>query len=474
MYSKILKNTGFLVFVRLAQPVFSLLLFIAIARLRGPDLLGGFVIVLSYLAVFQTFSAFGFRYLLIREVANDHAAAGKYLLHSSLFSLPISIICAFAMYGLTAILGYDSHIQVAISIAGVALIATTLIENCEGIFVGLENIGPYAVVCFFENLLRVILSVTAIIKGFGLSGLIAIFTVTRFLAFGANLLLLKKILPAKPLSIDLSYGLQFFKSARIFALIIISAAIYSRADVLILSKIRGTADVGIYSAAFRFVAAAQLLLASFSNSLYPHISRLYQQSKNQFKVVSTAVIRFLVALVVPVIILFVLSAHQIIIVVFGPEFEDAAGVLQIVVLSILPFAFITVGDYILLSSHNQKLDLKINLCTVVCNLVLNFILIARWGITGAAVAMLSSMILYLVIQYYFLSRFVFRISLSYIFSRPVVAGTIMVIFFIVFKSIHIVPAVIISFVTYYLSLLIMNRLLPKNAYNLKAGKFKKT
>ena len=135
MYLKILKNAGFLVFVRLAQPLFSLLLIIYIARSRGTELLGGYIIVLSYLVIFQTIASFGFKYLLTREVAKNPDSAGKLFFHASIFSIPLGIVCALVMYGTTAILGYESIIQLSIGIAGIALIAAALIENCEGIFI---------------------------------------------------------------------------------------------------------------------------------------------------------------------------------------------------------------------------------------------------------------------------------------------------------------------------------------------------
>ncbi len=462
MYLKILKNTGFLVFVRLAQPLFSLLLIIYIARSQGTELLGGYIIVLSYLVIFQTIASFGFKYLLTREVAKNPNAAGKLFFHASIFSIPIGIICAFVMYGVTAIFGYESIIQLSVGIAGIAIIATALIENCEGIFIGLENIKPYSIACFFENLIRLILSIYAIVSGYGLAELIAIFAITRFIALGANLLILRKMLFSTSLKINFSFSVHLLKLAKTFALIVILAAIYSRADVLILSKFRGTDDVGIYSAAFRFIAAAQLLIASFGNALYPQLTKIYQQKSNQFRTMCTEVIRRLFIIVVPFVVLVGLSAEHIIMFLFGSEFKGSIIVLQILMLSLLPFAFIAVGDYILLSSHNQRLDLKINLYAVISIIALNFLLIPTFGITGAAMAMVSSTLIYLIIQYHFLSRYVFRINLLNIFKNPSIAGIIMVILFLITKNTHIALAVIVSSAMYIISLLSTEKLQKKN------------
>lgn len=462
MYLKILKNTGFLVFVRLAQPLFSLLLIIYIARSQGTELLGGYIIVLSYLVIFHTIASFGFKYLLTREVAKNPNAAGKLFLHASIFSIPIGIICAFVMYGVTAIFGYESIIQLSVGIAGIAIIATALIENCEGIFIGLENIKPYSIACFFENLIRLILSIYAIVSGYGLAELIAIFAITRFIALGVNLLILRKMLFSTSLKINFSFSVHLLKLAKTFALIVILAAIYSRADVLILSKFRGTDDVGIYSAAFRFIAAAQLLIASFGNALYPQLTKIYQQKSNQFRTMCTEVIRRLFIIVVPFVVLVGLSAEHIIMFLFGSEFKGSIIVLQILMLSLLPFAFIAVGDYILLSSHNQRLDLKINLYAVISIIALNFLLIPTFGITGAAMAMVSSTLIYLIIQYHFLSRYVFRINLLNIFKNPSIAGIIMVILFLITKNTHIALAVIVSSAMYIISLLSTEKLQKKN------------
>lgn len=462
MYLKILKNAGFLVFVRLAQPLFSLLLIIYIARSRGTELLGGYIIVLSYLVIFHTIASFGFKYLLTREVAKKPDSSGKLFFHASIFSIPLGIVCAFIMYGTTAILGYESIIQLSIGIAGIALIPAALIENCEGIFIGLENIKPYSIACFFENLIRLILSIYAIESGYGLVEIIAIFTITRFMGLGVNLLILRKKLFSTSLQINFSFSLHLLKLAKTFAFIVILAAIYSRADVLILSKFSGTADVGIYSAAFRFIAAAQLLIASFGNALYPQLTKIYQQKFNQFRTMCTEVIRRLFITVVPFVILVSLSAEHIIMFLFGSEFEGSIIVLQILIISLLPFAVIGVGDYILLSSHNQRLDLKINLYAVICIIGLNFMLIPTFGTTGAAVAMVLSTIIYLIVQYHFLSRYVFRINLLTIFKNPSIAGIVMVIPFLIIKNTHITLAVIVSSAIYIIGLLSTEKLLKKN------------
>ncbi len=450
MFSKLLKNTGFLIVARLTQPFFSFILIIVMARFSGSELLGGFSIVISYIAVFQTVAAFGFKYLLTREVAGKPEIAGKYLVHTIYFSIPVGLLCSTVMYAAGVLLNYDGTIQLALALAGFILITTTLIENCEGVFIGIENIKPYTFITFLENLLRVLISVFAIINGFGLIELIEIMICTRFLGFAANVLILRRLLTSISFKFDFPFGLKLLKSAKTFALIVILAAIYSKTDILFLSKFRPASDVGLYSASLRFITAAQLILAGFGNSLYPHLTRLYEESGDKFSATCNYIIHHLIQAVIPVIIITVLCADKIIILLFGAEFKESVFPLQILAVSLLPFAFITVGDYILLSSYNQENDLKINFFSVISAVTLNTLLIPSYGIKGAATAVLLSTFIYIVIQNYYISRYVIKIKLFEVLGKPLLAGIIMAVTFIFLNKSNIFLATGVSLLVYIL------------------------
>ena len=86
-------------------------------------------------------------------------------------------------------------------------------------------------------------------------------------------------------------------------------------------------------------------------------------------------------------------SHHIITLFFGPEYQNAAGVLSIHIWSIIFIAMATVSGRYLINEGLQKVTMQRHLLGVLLNLPLNFVMIPIYGIEGAAIASLLSLAL---------------------------------------------------------------------------------
>ena len=102
--------------------------------------------------------------------------------------------------------------------------------------------------------------------------------------------------------------------------------------------------------------------------------------------------RYLLAAVVPLVIIVGLTAEPIINTLYGSEFAKSIIVLQILIISMAPFVFITIGDFILLSSYNQTIDFKLNILAVSYSSLLQYVFSYFYGAVGTAAALLGSMV----------------------------------------------------------------------------------
>jgi O-antigen/teichoic acid export membrane protein len=434
MYSTILKNTGFISLARLSQPLFSLFLIIIIAHTYGPAFIGNFEIVLSLLAVFQTIASFGFKFYLTREVAIDPTKGRRYLYHSLICLLPIGVLASLAMYITACLLHYSPEILAAVIIGGLTLLATAITEICEGIFIGIENPRYYTLICSVENIVRVGCSILAVRAGYGLSELMLVMGITRLLAVFLNLYTLHKLLAFSREKIEVAFIRHVFHASKVFALTITLAAIYGRLDILILSQMRGLAEVGIYSVAFKFIAATQLLIYSFSNSLYPFFSRLYQQHDEQLGIVFHNIIYYLLIFTIIVTVMITMLSEKIIIFCLGSQFNDSIIILQVMSISLVPYAIKNVASFAMLSSYHQINDLKINIYVLIVTIILNIFLIFWHGAVGAAIAFVLSNIIYNVFQYYYISHHIFHFKIYKIIYATVTVAMFVVIFLYIMKK----------------------------------------
>lgn len=157
-------------------------------------------------------------------------------------------------------------------------------------------------------------------------------------------------------------------------------------DTIMLGFFRSTSDVGVYRAASQTSLLLMIFLESLNTIFSPMIAELFHKNKLQkmegiFKV-ST---RWSFSLTLPIFLIMVFSGKEILH-IFGSEF--VLGWLPLLILSVghLVNASAGTSGYMLIMTghHYQKLFSDISL--VVINIILNILLIPRWGLIGAATA----------------------------------------------------------------------------------------
>jgi O-antigen/teichoic acid export membrane protein len=446
---RLFRNTSVLIVANALQPVLSFYLIVTISRVLEVEGLGAYATVFNYQAIFQIFAAFGLRNLLTRNVAQQPEAIWRYVWHGSLIVLPFSFLSIAGLIALTAFLQYIEVVFWATIIVSASLIAAALVEVCEGALAGLERLHIVGYSAVLENVLRVGASLLLLGNGHGLLALAWVFVASRYIRAVFYYWYIHRLVSPRPLfgsagkagkfTSDWAFARQLIRQAPVFALTMICVTVYWKVDISILSKARGLEDVGLYSAAFRFLMLALVVVDSFVNSLFPIISNYYRRaaangSSGQFEVACKKGLQLLLVLTVPVALALSLLADQIILLVYGEKYIGAVPALRILIWVVVPYAISQIFAYALVASNNQRYDLFVNAVSMVCNIILNWILIQKFGYIGAAWAAAVSILIYVAVQV----PFVFRSVLTFDGKRllfggvKIVAATALMAGFILF------------------------------------------
>jgi O-antigen/teichoic acid export membrane protein len=171
-----------------------------------------------------------------------------------------------------------------------------------------------------------------------------------------------------------------------------------------ISLIKGDIETGLYSVSYNFIFGISLIASLASASVYPYLSRVYK-IKTEIKNVNKYIKMFFLLGCSMGLILFFLS-RKLIELFYGIEYSESTLSLRILSLS-LPFSFACtfLGTFIA-SINKQIVGTLITGLVAFLNIILNFILIEKFGHAGAAVASLISfflMFLMLLIAYLFYS-----------------------------------------------------------------------
>lgn len=184
----------------------------------------------------------------------------------------------------------------------------------------------------------------------------------------------------------------------------VTSSIGKSADQFLLGSLSHS-TVAVYNAAIRIMTFIEIPTQSISNIVYPKIAeRVNQRGRPGACELYEKSVAYMVAIVIPVITCILLFPSQILLVTAGKNYVEAAFVLQLVVTAAILYPFnVQVGSAFEVIGKPQ-ISFRINLSSNLLNLILNLILIYRYGIIGAASSIIVTAISTFIVSQWLLTR----------------------------------------------------------------------
>ena len=169
--------------------------------------------------------------------------------------------------------------------------------------------------------------------------------------------------------------------------------IKSRTDILMLGAIQGAEAAGIYFAVSRGAHLINFILNSVNTVLAPNIASLYAEGKTkQLQRVVTKSARVVLLIALPITISMIAFGYWYLL-LFGQEFTQGRQALIILCVGQLAHASAGSVGLLLNMTGNERFTFISSAGGTGLNVILNALLIPRWGIEGAALATTSTTIL---------------------------------------------------------------------------------
>ena len=174
----------------------------------------------------------------------------------------------------------------------------------------------------------------------------------------------------------------------------IAASLYNKIDVTMLGVMASEASVGYYVNAHKVVSIVLTLVTAISAVFLPRLSHVYQNDRQKFGEYLSLGVKVVLILALPSCLGLILVAENLTGVMFGGEFLPAASTMQILAV----FTIIKgLGDLLcyqaIISTGKEKVLIKSRIIASVTNIILNALLIPRYGHNGAAAASVISEII---------------------------------------------------------------------------------
>jgi O-antigen/teichoic acid export membrane protein len=165
----------------------------------------------------------------------------------------------------------------------------------------------------------------------------------------------------------------------------ISVALFSKLDLLMLKMLGGTAgEAGIYGAAQNLSIIPGIFAASFSPLLLSTLSRLISGGDvASAKVIASDAMR-LATVLLPFAAMTAGMAHEIVDLIFGPLYLQAAPLLSVLIFGALAMVMISVATVILIAAGKPKWTLACAVPLLPLAVIGHVLLIPLFGAMGAA------------------------------------------------------------------------------------------
>jgi O-antigen/teichoic acid export membrane protein len=416
---KFVTNLALLLFLNLLiKPIYAFGIDVSVQNAVGSSLYGNFFILLNFSLIFSILLDLGIENFNRREIARHHQLLNRYF--SNLF--PLKLILGILYFIVCFIIGYSLGWRFhEFKLLWILLFNQFLASFILYLRSNLGGLHMFKIDSFLSVLDRF---VVIVICGFLLLDPLTrkVFRIEWFIysqtaAYVISAVIAFSVVFSKAtsfrFSLNLRNNLGFLRRSFPFALLILFMAAYLRIDSVLLGKLLpdGKEQAGIYAQSFRIVEILSNYGYLFTLILLPIFSRMIKRNES---VELLSKLSFLLLFVPAIIITMACMFYnrEIIDILYNAHLEDSSDVFAILIFSFLGMCTTYIFGTLLTANGSLKELNIMAVSAVVLNLSLNFILIPRLGVIGAAITNVSTLFFTSIVQIFLVAR-IFRFKINY-------------------------------------------------------------
>jgi PST family polysaccharide transporter len=379
-----------------------------VARYLGPSQYGELSYVVAYVAFFQVISQLGLDEIAIRDMARDKQKSPAII--GTIFGLRLiaGVICWICAIGAIVILrpgDYNTLILTAIIAGGIIFQAADTIDLWfQSQIQSKRTVVSKAMSYFMTSILKVVL----IIAKAGLIFFAVVGLVEIALSFAALMYSYKKFSAPEKLFWDRCLVRQLLMESWPYMLSGLAIIIYMRIDQIMLREIMGTAELGYFSAAITLSSIWYFIPVMISQSVGPSIAKKRSNDSDGYDRSINNLFSLMWWIMLPLSIVIALISSPVITTLYGKAYSESAVVLSVHVFANIPVGLGVMQGLWIVNENKNTLSLTKTAAGAISNVLLNLLLIPRYGAVGAATATVVSQSISSVFSNIFIAPDIFR------------------------------------------------------------------
>ncbi|ETW99342.1 MAG: hypothetical protein ETSY1_15380 [Candidatus Entotheonella factor] len=385
-----------------------------VARFTGKHEFGQLSLGLMLLYTFHVFAAAGLPKLITREVAKAPERTKYFLYHGYLAALVPSAVAVLVMVWFPWAMGYEPETRRVIVLLASAILPYALAVITEGVIRGREKMHLIAIANIPGNMGMLVAGYYVLSAGYGVPALAAVMIAARLstLLFAHTLLRRAVGYAHAPVRLSVRDGWRLLRRSWVFltseSVIIINASL----NTLILSKFATESDIALLSASYQILQPVLMVYRNVGDSTLPTLAAARHQGTAMIAHIVLELIRLLLRLGIPAAVALFIFAEDILGLVYGnPAFRSGGFVLQILTAGLVINLVNPVLGQGLLAMDKEKTVLRIVMVDLAITLLIGTLLVAHYGLMGAAVAALITSVANVAQHWWYFRRQVVELPL---------------------------------------------------------------
>lgn len=461
---RIFKNTGWATFAKLATRISNSIVAILISRMIGVSASGIYNIAITYYTIGLRIALWGFDQYIIREISKNKEETSNVFSNLVIIQVIFGLITFCLIFVGSLVTPYPSETRLIIQIFSLSVFSESLLLLCQSVSLALGKVKNIGVVSSVMSVFKVGTVFLFLQQGQGLIEIAWIFLVVSVFSMAIFLYLTREFLFRKNFKFDWSLGKRIISNSFVLFIISMLYTIDNKIDVLTLSFISDEYNIGLYSTALSVTTFFFLFPQAFKEVIYPFISQFHFSDKASTKKLHFYSTKYALVIIIPMTIGISTLSPEIINIIFGNEFRDAATLLSVSVWMLPLYTLMSLNTNLLVADYQGNIVAKSLIISTLSTSILNIILFPKFGITVSVVIRIFSFTIMTLIIIQAVQKDLYKIRFKRFIYKIIFAGLVLAIFVLAFKDISLIVSIILGAMIYF-AVLCCLKTFPKKEQN---------
>lgn len=317
-------------------------------------------------------------YYLGRKIYPLNAIVNTALAMMFVFTIPLAILCIIVFNSY-----YESLFPIAAQLIAILTIPITLtVKVMSGVFLGLNKVGVYSKVTWIPATIELAFSYLLIyLFNFGLFGAVVSLVLGSLFTIIYGLSIIRNDVEFNLNECSLSIAKAILTKGVLFALALFIIQLNYRVDIFLLKGMVTMDEVGKYSVG---VSLAEVLWQIPSAVAVVILARTASANSDSQKHKVAQALRVSLVVMTCVALIAIMALNYLIPVIYGNSYADSVEVNRILMIGVVVFTFYKILNSRIAGQGKPQIALFLFLPCLMLKVVLNIILVPKYGINGAA------------------------------------------------------------------------------------------